>query len=56
MKFKAAEVVTDSMTICTEFFIDTPDGRMSVRMPNFVSYAEQQHRIKVMVGALNEQS
>src|SRR5208283_394279 len=51
--YKQAEQVIDTERWTTEFFIDTPDGRMSVRMPNFLSNAEQQRRVKVVVEALN---
>jgi hypothetical protein len=51
--YTVAEEVVDDLAICTTFFIDTPDGRMAIRIPNFVSYAEQKRRIGVMVGALN---
>jgi len=49
--YTVAEETTDG--VLREFFIDTPDGRMSVKVPNFLSYAEQKRRIGVMVGALN---
>jgi len=48
-----AEQIIDGERWTSEFFIDTPDGRMSVRMPNFLSNAEQQRRMKVIVEALN---
>ena len=51
--YKQAEQVIDTERWTTEFFIDTPNGRMSVRMPNFLSNAEQQRRVKVVVEALN---
>jgi hypothetical protein len=46
-----AEETTDG--VIREFFVDTPDGRMSIKVPNFLSYAEQKRRIGVMLGALN---
>jgi len=49
--YTVAEETTDG--VIREFFIDTPDGRMSIKVPNFLSYAEQKRRIGVMVGALN---
>ena len=51
--YRLAEQVIDTERWTTEIFMDTPDGRMSVRMPNFLSNAEQQRRMKVIVEALN---
>jgi hypothetical protein len=51
--YTQAEQVMDTERWTTEFYMDTPDGRMSVRMPNFLSNVEQQRRMKVIEGALN---
>jgi len=51
--YKQAEQVLDAERWVTEFYVDTPNGRMSVRMPNFLSNAEQKRRMKVIVEALN---
>lgn len=51
--YKQAEQIFDTERWTTEIFMDTPDGRMSVRMPNFLSIAEQKRRMKVIVDALN---
>jgi hypothetical protein len=51
--YTQAEQVMDTERWTTEFYMDTPDGRMSVRMPNFLSNAEQQRRMKVIEDALN---
>jgi hypothetical protein len=51
--YARAEQVMDTERCTTEFYMETPDGRMSVRMPNFLSNAEQQRRMKVIEEALN---
>ena len=51
--YTQAEQVMYTERWTTEFYMDTPDGRMSVRMPNFLSNAEQQRRMKVIEDALN---
>ena len=51
--YTQAEQIFDTERWTTEIFMDTPDGRMSVRMPNFLSIAEQKRRMKVIEDALN---
>lgn len=51
--YSQAEQIFDTERWTTEIFMDTPDGRMSVRMPNFLSLTEQNRRMKVIVDALN---
>lgn len=51
--YKLGESLDHAVGLSTEFFIDTPNGCMSVRMPHFVSTEEQQRRLKVIVAALN---
>ena len=50
-KYKLAENVEHFAT--TEYFIDTPDGRMSIRMPQPPISAEAKRRLKAIVDALN---
>jgi hypothetical protein len=41
------------LALTTEYFIETPKGRMSVRMPNFIRQEEHDARLRVIVLALN---
>lgn len=49
--FVLAESVDDGFT--TEHFIETPVGRMSVRIPNFLGLPQTERRLHVIVNALN---
>ena len=51
--YKLAEDRQDELALTTEFFIDAPDGRMSVRLPNFIARKEQERLAAVVVSALN---
>jgi hypothetical protein len=54
MKYKLAEHRDyDGFGTTTEYFINTPDGRMSVRMPNFISQSEHDKRLQAILKALN---
>lgn len=52
-RFRIEESKLDDLALTREYFISTPDGRMSVRMPEFIGQAEQGRRIGVIVRALN---
>ena len=43
----------DSLAVTREYFIDTPHGRMSVRLPEFLSMAEHSRRLRIIVDSLN---
>ena len=43
----------DNLALTREYFVRTPDGRMSVRMPEFVGQREQLRRMRLVLRALN---
>ena len=51
--YQLAENRRDDLAVTREYFIETPCGRMSVRMPEFLSMQEQLRRMKVIVDSLN---
>jgi len=53
LAYSVAESRCHGLGLTTETFINTPHGRMSVTMPNFVSVKESQRRLRVIEKALN---
>lgn len=51
--YKLDEARQDDLAISTEYFISTPKGRMSIRIPNFVNREEHDDRVGAIVLALN---
>jgi hypothetical protein len=51
--FKLAEDVIDDLGFTTEFFIDGPSHRASVRLPNYIGRKEQERLAGIIVSALN---
>ena len=47
------EDVVDPLAICTEYFLETPNGRMRLHMPNVLQRKEQLRRCKIIESALN---
>jgi hypothetical protein len=53
MAYTLAENRLDDMALTREYFIDTPNGRMSVRLPEFLTMAEHSRRLRIIVDSLN---
>jgi hypothetical protein len=53
--YTLAEDRLDELALTTEYFIDTPIGRLSVRMPNFITRKEQEKIVAKIVKSLNKE-